>query len=140
MLPAPDAELALARLFAFDAGEREGSRSQLTSLEYLPGWKGFLVVTATEDDQNAFHGNTLWFVPDGRIAQGGGSAISADKLWTFEAAMKAEGLCVLPQAGVSDPGTVRLVVTYDNDPHATHIPSRFQQVNLIRRSAAALAP
>jgi hypothetical protein len=31
-------------------------------------------------------------------------------------------------------------VTYDNDPHATHIPSRFQQVNLIRRSAATLAP
>ena len=41
---------------------------------------------------------------------------------------------------VTDPGTVRLVVTYDNDPHATHIPSRFQQVNLIRRSAATLAP
>ncbi len=55
--------------------------------------------------------------------------------------MKAEGLCVLPQAaGVTDPGTVRLVVTYDNDPHATHIPSRFQQVNLIRRSVATLAP
>ena len=47
--------------------------------------------------------------------------------------MKAEGLCVLPPAaGVTDPDTVRLVVTYDNDPHATHIPSRFQQVNLIR--------
>ncbi len=54
--------------------------------------------------------------------------------------MKAEGLCVLPQAGVTDPRTIRLVVTYDNDPHATHIPSRFQQVNLIRRSAATLAP
>ena len=139
--PAPDAELALTRLFAFDPGEREGVRSQLTSLEYLAVWKGFLVVTATEDDQNAFHGNTLWFVPDDRIAQGNGSPVLADKVWTFEAAMKAEGLCVLPQAaGVTDPGTVRLVVTYDNDPHATHIPSRFQQVNLIRRSAATLAP
>ena len=100
-----------------------------------------MVVTATEDDQNAFHGNTLWFVPDNRIAQGNGSPVLADKVWTFEAAMKAEGLCVLPQAaGVTGPGTVRLVVTYDNDPHATHIPSRFQQVNLIRRSAATLAP
>jgi len=141
MPPAPDAELALTRLFAFDPGEREGVRSQLTSMEYLPVWKGFLVVTATEDDQNAFHGNTLWFVPDDRIAQGNGSPVLADKVWTFEAAMKAEGLCILPQAaGVTDPGTVRLVVTYDNDPHATHIPSRFQQVNLIRRSAATLAP
>jgi hypothetical protein len=138
--PAPDAELALSRLFAFDPGDREGSRNQLTSLEYLPAWKGFLVVTATEDDQNAFHGNTLWFVTDDRITQGSGSPIRAEKVWTFEAAMKAEGLCVLPQAGVSDPGSVRLVVTYDNDPHATHIPSRFQQVNLIRRSAAALVP
>ena len=139
--PAPDTELALTRLFAFDPGEREGVRSQLTSMEYLPVWKGFLVVTATEDDQNAFHGNTLWLVPDERIAQGNGSPVLADKVWTFEAAMKAEGLCVLPQAaGATDPGTVRLVVTYDNDPHATHIPSRFQQVNLIRRSAATLAP
>jgi len=139
--PAPDTELVLTRLFAFDAGERESVRCQLTSMEYLPAWKGFLVVTATEDDQNAFHGNTLWFVPDDRIAQGNGSAVLADKVWTFEAAMKAEGLCVLPQAaGVTDSGTVRLVVTYDNDPHATHIPSRFQQVNLIRRSAAASAP
>lgn len=138
--PAPDSELALTRLFAFDAGEREGVRSQLTSLDYLAVWKGFLVVTATEDDQNAFHGNTLWFVPDHRIRQGNGSPVLADKVWTFEAAMKAEGLCVLPPAaGVTDPGTVRLVVTYDNDPHATHMPSRFQQVNLIRRSAATLA-
>jgi hypothetical protein len=54
--------------------------------------------------------------------------------------MKAAGLCMLPPAAGSDPGTVRLLVTYDNDPHATHIPSRFQQVNLIRRSSAAPAP
>jgi len=139
--PAPDAELALTRLFAFDAGKREGFRSQLTSLEYLAVWKGFLVVTATEDDQNAFHGNTLWFVPDDRIAQSNGSTVLADKVWTFEPAMKAEGLCVLPPAaGVTTPATIRLVVTYDNDPHATRIPSRFQQVNLIRRPAASLAP
>jgi len=139
--PAPDADLPLTRLFAFDPGEREGVRCQLTSMEYLPSWKGFLVVTATEDEQNAFHGNTLWFVPDDRIARGKASPVVADKVWTFEVAMKAEGLCILPQAaGVTDPGTVRLVVTYDNDPHATHIPSRFQLVNLIRRSAPTLAP
>ena len=68
--PGPDAELPLTRLFAFDAGERESVRCQLTSMEYLPGWKGFLVVTTTEDEQNAFHGNTLWFVSDDRIARG----------------------------------------------------------------------
>ena len=101
--PAPEAEIALTRLFAFDPGEREGVRSQLTSLEYLPVWKGFLVVTATEDDQNAFHGNTLWFVPDDHIAQGNGSSILAEKIWTFEAAMKAEGLCVLPHSRCDRP-------------------------------------
>jgi hypothetical protein len=135
--PSENGELTLSRLFAFDAGEREGVRCQLTSLEYLPAWNGFLVVTATEDEQNAFHGNTLWFVPDARIAQGNGSTVQADKLWTFEVAMKAEGLCVLPQvAGESSSDTVRLLITYDNDPHATHIPSRFQLVNLHRSAAA----
>ena len=135
--PGPDAELPLARLFAFEPGEREGVRCQLTSLEYVPAWKGFLAVTATEDEQNAFHGNTLWFVPDARIAHGAGAPIQADKVWTFESAMKAEGLCIMPPlVGRDEPGTLRLLITYDNDPHATHIPSRFQQVNLIRRSAS----
>ena len=134
--PAPDSELPLTRLFAFDAGDREGVRCQLTSMEYLPAWKGFLVVTATEDEQNAFHGNTLWFVPDERIAQSNGSPVQAEKAWTFEVAMKAEGLCILPQPDGADANMVRLLVTYDNDPHATHIPSRFQLVNLIRRSAS----
>ena len=106
-------------------------------MEYLPSGKGFLVITATEDDQNAFHGNTLWFVPDDRIAQGNGSSIQADKVWTFEVAMKAEGLCILPPtAGHSVDELARLLVTYDNDPHSTHIPSRFQMVNLRKGTAA----
>ncbi len=134
--PAGDSELPLVRLFAFDPGDREGVRCQLTSMEYLSAWKGFLVITATEDEQNAFHGNTLWFVPDERIAQSNGSPLQADKAWSFEVAMKAEGLCIMPQPDGADPSTVRLLVTYDNDPHATHIPSRFQHVNLIRRSAS----
>jgi hypothetical protein len=134
--PAPNAELQLTRLFAFDAGEREGIRCQLTSMEYLAAWKGFLVVTATEDEQNAFHGNTLWFLPDARISATGNSLAQADKVWTFEAAMKAEGLCILPQLGGQvDPHVVHLLVTFDNDPHATHIPSRFQLVNLTRTAA-----
>jgi hypothetical protein len=135
--PAADAELPLSRLFAFDAGEREGVRCQLTSMEYLAPWKGFLAVTATEDEQNAFHGNTLWFVPDERISASGGSPIQADRLWVFESAMKAEGLCILPQpAGQqASPPVAHLLVTFDNDPHATHIPSRFQLVNLSRTTA-----
>jgi hypothetical protein len=136
--PAPDAELSLTRLFAFDPGEREGVRCQLTSLEYVPAWKGFLVVTATEDERNAFHGNTLWFVPDARIARGGGAPIAADRAWAFEVAMKAEGLCLLPPAAgrPADENTLRLLITYDNDPHATHIPSRLQVVDLARHASA----
>jgi hypothetical protein len=136
-LPAEGSELPLTHLFAFDPGEREGVRCQLTSMEYLPAWNGFLVVTATEDEQNAFHGNTLWFVPDERFAPSKGSPLAADRVWTFEVAMKAEGLCVLPPApGQSGSDTVRLLITYDNDPHATHMPSRFQLVNLHRSASA----
>ena len=31
---------------------------------------GFLVLTATMDTDNAFHGNTLWLVADGEDAPG----------------------------------------------------------------------
>ncbi len=123
--PSPDAELELKPLFAFEAEPREGEISQLTSLEYVPVLGGFLVVTATEDTSNTFHGNTLWFVPNGETAH-------ARKIAVFEVAMKAEGLAVL---GVQKDGNrtlVKLLITYDNDPHATKIPSRFQTVNLVR--------
>ncbi len=141
--PAADAELPTAPLFAFEPGSREGVRSQLTSLEYLPAWHGFLVVTTTEDDLNAFHGNTLWFVADDAIAAAGGATTVAEQLWVFEAAMKAEGICVLPappEAAAAAPNTVRLLIAYDNDPHATHIPSRFQIVELTRPARFAARP
>ena len=124
--PDDDAELALAPLFRFDAGSREGTQSQLTSLEYLPEWQGFLVVTATESADNAFHGNTLWFLPDDRVSSGGAPEVVS----IFETAMKAEGIAALP--GGVDGRTARLIVTFDNDPHSTHIPSRFQVLTLSR--------
>jgi hypothetical protein len=123
--PSPDAELELRPVFAFEAEPREGVTSQLTSLEYVSALGGFLVVTATEDEGNTFHGNTLWFVPDGQTSR-------ARKVATFEVAMKAEGLAVL---GVDQAGArtaVKLLITYDNDPHATKIPSRFQTATLVR--------
>lgn len=125
--PVCDAELELQPLFAFDAGLREGVQSQLTSLEYAPSLHGFLVVTASEDTDNAFHGNTLFFVPDGETA-------SARKIATFEVAMKAEGLAVLGSEEGVGRTAIRLLITYDNDPHATKIPSRFQTVTLVRES------
>ena len=63
--PSLDAALELRPLFTFDAGRCEGVGAQLTSLEYVPAMSGFLVLTATEDADHAFHGNTLWLVADG---------------------------------------------------------------------------
>jgi hypothetical protein len=125
--PAADADLELKPAFTFVAEPREGVPSQLTSLEYVPALSGFLVVTASEDDDNAFHGNTLWFVADGETSR-------ARKVATFEVAMKAEGLAVLGAATRGDRTDVRLLITYDNDPHATKIPSRFQTVTLVREA------
>ncbi len=122
--PSPDAELELKPLFTFAAEPREGCTSELTSLEYVQDLRGFLVVTASEDKSNAFHGNILWFVPDGETAQ-------ARKIATFEVAMKAEGLAVLGVTKEPARTTVKLLITYDNDPHATKIPSRFQTATLV---------
>jgi hypothetical protein len=120
----PETELELKPLFAFEAERREGVESQLTSLEYVPVLGGFLVVTASEDAANAFHGNILYFVADGETA-------SARKVATFEVAMKAEGLAVLSAERSDRHTTVHLLITYDNDPHATKMPSRFQKATLI---------
>ena len=132
--PGADAELTFERLFAFPAGEREGEAAQLTSLLYLPAWKGFFVVTATEDKDNAFHGNTLYFLPVDEIPTGRGVA-APHRIYDFEVAMKAEGLTDLPAAAGSDPSrTARLLVTFDNDVHATRIPSRMQTLRVTRGS------
>jgi hypothetical protein len=122
--PSPDAELELRPLFTFDAGRVEGQTSELTSMEYVPALGGFLVITASEDTNNAFHGNTLWFVPDS-------AANRADKIAVFEVAMKAEGMTVLDAKKNGSRTTVKLLITYDNDPHATKIPSRFQTATLV---------
>ena len=83
------------------------------------------LVTASEDAENAFHGNTLWFVADGQAG-------SAREVATFEVAMKAEGLAVLGVEQGARRTAVRLLIAYDNDPHATKFPSRFQTATLVR--------
>ncbi len=123
----PGDELDLKPLFVFQSDSREGNDSELTTLEYVPSLGGFLVGTASEDSDNAFHGNTLYFVADG-------SSNQATKIATFEVAMKLEGLAVLSEVKSENKTVVRLLLTYDNDPHSTKIPSRFQTVNLIRES------
>ena len=125
--PSPDAELEAKPAFSFAADEREGEASELTSLEYVPALGGFLVVTASEDAANAFHGNTLWFVADGETTR-------AEKIATFEVAMKAEGLAILGAEKNGTRTTVKLLIAYDNDAHTTHIPSRIQTATLVRNA------
>ncbi len=82
--PSPDSELALKPLFTFAAEPREGCVSELTSLEYVPALGGFLVITASEDESNAFHGNTLYFVADGETT-------AARKVATFRSGHEGRG-------------------------------------------------
>ncbi len=119
------AEVALRPLFEFSAGASEGVTCELTSLEYVPNLKGFLVLTSTEDELNVFHGNTLWFVADGETSQ-------AHEIARFEVAMKAEGLSVVDAEKADGPDAVNLLVVYDNDALKTKIPSRFQTFRLVR--------
>ena len=125
--PSPESEVELKPLFTFQADPREGFTSELTSMEHIPALGGFLVVTASEDETNAFHGNTLWFVADGIHGP-------ARKIATFEVAMKAEGLTALGTETDGSRTSVKLLITYDNDPHATKIPSRFQTATLVREA------
>jgi hypothetical protein len=125
--PSPGADLELKPLFSFEAEPREGFTSELTSLEYVPQLGGFLVVTASEDETNTFHGNTLYYVADGETTR-------PHKVATFEVAMKAEGLTVLGAEKDGAKTVIKLLITFDNDPHATKIPSRFQTATLVRES------
>jgi hypothetical protein len=115
--PADGESLELRPLFAFSPGERGGVRLTLTELEHVPDLGGFLVVTATEDDANRFHGNVLWLVTD---ADAEGFEVAASPLREFEPSQKAEGLCRLPGE------RFRLLVTFDNDAQKSGVPSRWQ--------------
>jgi hypothetical protein len=122
--PSPGATLDLRPLFTFDAGRREGVAAQLTSLAYVPVMNGFVVLTAAVDSANGFHGNTIWYVANGERRR-------ATQHGTFEAAMKASGLAVLRVETAGGVTSIKLLITFDNDPHATRIPSRFQTVTLV---------
>jgi hypothetical protein len=114
---------------------------KLSSIEHVPAWNGFLILTSTEDDANAFHGNVLWFLPDGEASDGRPAA--PRKLWLFglepadgghptSPETKAEGLAVLSADGQESHGRVRLVLVYDNDVEATDKPSLLQMLTLVR--------
>jgi len=130
-LPAPNAKLALSPLFRFHAGKRAGVLSQLSSLDYLPEWNGFFILTSTEDKNNHYHGNTLWFLSDEKISASRPAELPPDKLkladlrpvepqkvWLFGLDGKAEGISVLSEEAASSGSQARrarVALVYDND-------------------------
>jgi hypothetical protein len=79
-LPAPNAKLALSPLFRFSAGERQGILSGLSSIDYMPAWNGFFILTSTEDKSNRYYGNTLWFLSDEKISESRPTQVPPDKI------------------------------------------------------------
>jgi hypothetical protein len=122
--PSPDSALELRPVFAFDAGSHEGVAAQLTSLEYVPAMGGFLILTSNVGPDHAFHGNSLWYVANGdpRVAR---------RYASLGEGMKAGGLAVLGVKQMGSRTEIKLLITYDNDPYATKIPSRFQTALLV---------
>jgi hypothetical protein len=122
--PSPDATLSLRRAFEFDADRHDDSTPQLTSLAYVPVMGGFLLLTANVGAKSACHGNTLSLVNNGQPNL-------ARSYATFEGGMKAGGLAVLGVKATGHQTEIKLMITYDNDPHATRIPSRFHTALLV---------
>jgi hypothetical protein len=147
-LPAPNAKLALTPLFRFYAGERGGILSGLSSIDYMPAWNGFFILTSTEDRSNRYHGNTLWFlsdekilasrpaqVPPDKIKLGDLRLVEPQKVWLFGLDGKAEGVCVLSEEAASIGSQVRrarLALVYDNDTAKTGNSGALQFVTLLR--------
>jgi hypothetical protein len=120
----------------------------LSSIDYLPAWKGFFILTSTEDSSNRYHGNTLWFLSNEKIAAAlppqvpPGKLKLADlrlgepqKVWVFGLDGKAEGLCVLseePASRGSQARRARLAIVYDNDTGKTGNPGLLQFLTVLR--------
>jgi hypothetical protein len=141
-LPGPNSAAALAyqiknsALYVVEAASGRIMGEPLTSPRFPqlngvgPKWEGMARDSEgaySEDEANAFHGNVVWFVPDGETSQ-------ARKVATFEVAMKAEGLAILGVENDAQRTAVKLLITFDNDAKATKIPSRIQTATLIRES------
>ena len=125
-------KLALKPLFSFAAGAIGTHPFQLSSIEYVPQWNGFFMLTSTEDAvSNAFFGNALWFVSDAEVKSSVPSRpIKPQILWLFAVDMKAEGLCVLPNPTNEK---LRLAIVFDNDFDDTTKPGRMQLIEVAKQ-------
>jgi hypothetical protein len=111
-------ELSLKPFFHFDVKKTQDVNWHLSSIEYVPDWKGFLIVLSTENKAtNEFYGNMLWFVSDKKLEglQQGSTGyigkVTPRKVEVFEEKMKAEGLVVV----CSNKAKLKVVIVFDND-------------------------
>ena len=111
----------------------------LSSIEHVPDWGGFLVMTTTEK-QDKYYGSVLWFVSETQLKQNpGGStpfrSVVPTKSKVFQESLpggrpgiKAEGLAVLSNADSRQAKqTISAVIVFDNDSRA---PSALMLVEL----------
>jgi hypothetical protein len=125
--------LSLTPFFEFDAPGTQAVKWHLSSIEYVPELKGFLIITSTESppDTNYFYGNRLWFVDEKYLPATPPKPtdkftdVKPLRSCVFETEMKAEGLAVLSYDDKRK--SVKLAIIYDND---------FYNVNRLRPGRA----
>lgn len=114
-------KLTVGEFFKFDAGKTaDNTPLKISSIEYAPQLKGFFILTSSETtvmvkkaEKPVFHGNRLLFVSDEAIKKSPSLKLSdVREVGKFDAAMKPEGLSILPNPGKD---IYRLAVVFDND-------------------------
>ena len=128
-VPQDGDKLAVQPFFTFEAGKIGTLAFRLSSIEYSEKWRGFFILTSTEDAAtNNFSGNALWFVADESLETF--KHIVARVLWLFAVDMKAEGLCILPGATQEK---LRLALVFDNDFDDTAKPGKMEIIEVTRK-------
>jgi hypothetical protein len=127
--------LTLKPFFNFDATEPPVPGApelawHLSSIEHIPAWSGFLVMTTTEN-KDRYYGNVLWFVQEDQLkqnanAQGTFRAVVPTNSKVFQESLtggrpgiKAEGLAVMSDGdSKGSKQTLSVVIVFDNDSRA----------------------
>ncbi len=127
--PKTGERLAPKPFFSFGAGKIGAIPFRLSSIEYAPLWNGFFMLTSTEDSAtNAFFGNALWFVGDETLKSS--KQVVPQLVHLFAVDMKAEGLCILPDAKADK---LRLALVFDNDADDTKIVGKMQIIEVSKK-------
>ena len=141
--------LTLKPFFKFDATDPAvlGAADlawHLSSIEHVPDWSGFLVMTTTER-KDRYYGSILWFVPEDQLKQNPNeqtfrsvvptrSKVFQESLPGGRPGIKAEGLAVLSDGDSKrSKQTLSVVIVFDNDSRA---PSALMFVELSKPPSA----